>query len=82
MSSKVELLFKKFDINGDGVLDIDEVYKMLKKVEEVMKKSGKNFVVNSDMVKKLFYLTDKDGDGKISIDEMSSLLKNANSINK
>ena len=82
MSSKVEMLFKQFDENNDGVLDINEVYKMLKKVEEVMKKSGKTFNVNSEMVNKLFKLTDQDGDGKISIDEMTILLKNATKLNK
>lgn len=82
MTSKVELLFEQFDTNKDGVLDIDEVYNMLKKVEQVMQKSGKKFNVNSDMVKKLFELTDIDGDGKITADEMSVLLKNASSMNK
>ena len=76
MEDKINVLFKKFDINKDGFLDKKEVNQLLLSVAEVMKKKGKKFEVNQNKLDKLFLLADKNQDNLISKNEMHILLKN------
>jgi Ca2+-binding EF-hand superfamily protein len=64
---KVEMMFRKLDTDGDGVLSKEE----FAKIAELHKKAdGK---ASGKHLDKLFQKLDADGDGKISLDEFKKI---------
>ena len=61
---------RRYDLNGDGVLQSDEVIMLLKDVVDGVEKDGR-YVVNSDVLKQY----DSNDDGYISKYEAAAIMK-------
>ena len=68
----VHYVFKKFDDDGSGSLDVDEVTGL---VNSILEKVGIDFKAEDDYVKYLIKAGDRDNDGEIGKDEIVDLMK-------
>jgi Ca2+-binding EF-hand superfamily protein len=62
----------RFDMNNDGFLNKDEIYRLLN--EQISRSSGKAKRVSRDQAKKYLSTFDTDGDGLLAIDEYLRVL--------
>jgi Ca2+-binding EF-hand superfamily protein len=78
---KIEFLFKVFDIDGDGVIDFNEMRMMLKCCLQETPSLDMEETVD-DLTAILFKENDRDNSGNISLDELKHAFKKHESLFK
>ena len=62
-------IFRVFDVNGDGVISIKEMNKLVKDMYSLLKTEDPNIAAKQLVAKTAFSEMDKNGDGKVSREE-------------
>jgi len=71
-SGEVQSAFKKFDANGDGSIDFNEM-------RTGLKNSG--VLLTDQEIETIFAVADQDGDGQVNMDEFVQLLSPCGNVN-
>jgi Ca2+-binding EF-hand superfamily protein len=72
ITTAVEKVFKTYDVDNSGTLEIDEVVVWMNDTFASMQNQRK---VSKQELQKFFNLVDENGDGKLSKEELSTVFK-------
>jgi hypothetical protein len=61
----MEVLFEKFDEDGSGTMEVDELYQMLEQ---------NKIHINKEQLEQLFKIVDEDGSGSLDLQEFEDFL--------
>ena len=75
-------IFRVFDVNGDGVISIKEMNKLIKDMYGLLKTEDPNIAAKNLIVKTAFAEMDKNEDGKVSKEEFVKACMGQEEISK
>ena len=75
-------IFRVFDVNGDGIISIKEMKKLVKDMYGLLKTEDPNIAAKQLVAKTAFAEMDKNGDGKVSREEFVKACMGQEEISK